>query len=263
MDSMRFEGRELGLPAEPVEAGELKDGRVYYCVSFVDKAMLIPRLHPFVFVGRNLDIGDKECLYFQDVESHRQGLRYRTGRGEDDNGDAVFERRHEKATVDLFEYERALDVLMVCALRRREASKGGVIAGRDHPSEASSLRMFYEAREIKPYAEHVNADRLEEGAVYFSCMFLDDGETGSPVLEPLVFIGRNLLPEDVHGIETTVYFQDAHSYLRGARHDSSLPGVPMPRIEGASEGDATWFFEYERALDQLIGHWLQRHRQTR
>jgi len=40
MDSMRFEGRELGLPAEPVEAGELKDGRVYYCVSFVDKAML-------------------------------------------------------------------------------------------------------------------------------------------------------------------------------------------------------------------------------
>jgi len=52
MDSMRFEGRELGLPAEPVEAGELKDGRVYYCVSFVDKAMLIPRLHPFVFVGR-------------------------------------------------------------------------------------------------------------------------------------------------------------------------------------------------------------------
>jgi len=104
---------------------------------------------------------------------------------------------------------------MVCALRRREAQRVSD-AGRDHPSEASSLRMFYEAREIKPYAEHVNADRLEEGAVYFSCMFLDDGETGSPVLEPLVFIGRNLLPEDVHGIETTVYFQDAHSYLRGA-----------------------------------------------
>jgi len=108
--------------------------------------------------------------------------------------------------------------------------------------------MFYEAREIKPYAEHVNADRLEEGAVYFSCMFLDDGETGSPVLEPLVFIGRNLLPEDVHG-SRPLYISRRALVSAGSPPRLFSSGSSYATDRRCIGGDATWFFEYERALD--------------
>jgi len=75
--------------------------------------MLIPRLHPFVFVEGISILEIRTACIFK-TSSHIARTPIQDRPREDDNGDAVFERRHEKATVDLFEYERALDVLM-CA----------------------------------------------------------------------------------------------------------------------------------------------------
>jgi hypothetical protein len=264
MDSMRFEGRELGLHCEPVVAGELEDGKVYYCVSFVDRLMLIPKLQPLVFVGRGLDGDDAGRAYFQDVNSYQQGFRYDSG-CKSESSDATFEKRNNSTMTDVFKYDRALDVLLRCALRRRKATalelRGGESIGHVQPDYAPTGPMWFEARDIKPYAEPIDSNELSEGAIYFSSTFLDDAdELLTPLLFPLVFIGRNIDPEDL-GTEavSNLYFQDAKSYLRGIRYGSSLriDGFD-PWFEVSSENEANHVFQYEHALDGLIRCELQR-----
>ena len=114
---MRFEERELKPYAEPVTAGELLEGEVYFSVNFFDDDMLIPEVRPLVFAGRNLEPDDVGTVYFQDVESYRHGVRYDSPKGD---FEAVFESGSEREVNHLFHYERALDVLMSCALRRRK-----------------------------------------------------------------------------------------------------------------------------------------------
>ena len=55
----------------------LVQGNIYFSVQFADEDMLIPIMETWVFAGRNLDPEDAENhLYFQDVESYLQGMRY-------------------------------------------------------------------------------------------------------------------------------------------------------------------------------------------
>lgn len=80
---MRFEARELKPYAQPVTAGLLKEGDVYFSVQFADSEMLIPVVEAWVYAGRKLDSKDGEDhLYFQDVESYRLGIRYDTATDE-------------------------------------------------------------------------------------------------------------------------------------------------------------------------------------
>ncbi|SRR6266851_1419669 len=114
---MRFEGRELKPYAEPVIANQLKEGDVYFSVQFVDDDMLIPIVETWVFAGRKLDPEDEDDrLYFQDVESWRDGVRYGSPNAETAN----FQAPTENNINHIFEYERALEVLMSCSLRRRK-----------------------------------------------------------------------------------------------------------------------------------------------
>jgi hypothetical protein len=76
IDPVYFEGRELKEYAEPVLANELREGEIYFSVNYVDDDMLIPVMETVVFIGRNLEPGDVGQVYFQDVESHREGVRY-------------------------------------------------------------------------------------------------------------------------------------------------------------------------------------------
>jgi len=77
ISNMRFEARELKPYAEPVTASLLKEGNVYFSVHFADKELIIPTLEAWVFAGRKLDPNDDENhLWFQDVESYREGIRY-------------------------------------------------------------------------------------------------------------------------------------------------------------------------------------------
>jgi hypothetical protein len=75
-------------------------------------------MEPLVFIGKNLQLDDVGQLYFQDARSHRDGVRYSPGKKMQDSQFMVYPENNVK---HVFEYERALDVLMRCALRRRKA----------------------------------------------------------------------------------------------------------------------------------------------
>ena len=57
-------------------------------------------------------------MYFQDIGSYSWGVRYETATGDDY---ARFSAGSEKEVGHIFEFERALEALMGCSLRRRKA----------------------------------------------------------------------------------------------------------------------------------------------
>lgn len=79
--------------------------------------LLIPYVQPFVFLGKNLEEGDTDLFYFQNFASYAAGVRYATATEEDRQ---MFEAYGPDEGQHLFEFERALDTLLVCSLRRRE-----------------------------------------------------------------------------------------------------------------------------------------------
>ena len=115
---MRFEARDLTREvkgyAEPVLPEHLREGEVYFAVVFLDKDSLVPTMEPRVFVGTKAESNGNK-LYFQDFVSYQRGIRFESPNADDD---ATFETGAGRY---MFEYERALDVLMACALRRRES----------------------------------------------------------------------------------------------------------------------------------------------
>jgi hypothetical protein len=115
-EPIRFESRELKPYAEPVSPEALRQGETYFAFLFLDEDGLVPVLEPKVFVGRNLQPGDVDQLYFQDFVSYRRGVRFDTDANTGD--ESVFEVGAEK---HIFEYERALDLLLRCSLKRRQA----------------------------------------------------------------------------------------------------------------------------------------------
>ncbi len=119
---MRFEGRELKPYGEPVSASSLKVGDVYFSIQFADRDGLLPIMETWVYVGRKLDPEDTENrLYFQDVESYQQGVRYESATAEN----AQFQVQLEQYLNHIFEHERALEQLMACSLRRRKVLGDG------------------------------------------------------------------------------------------------------------------------------------------
>ena len=119
---MLFEAREIKSYAEPVSASELEMGSIYFFVEFYDDEMLIPILQPVVFVGEDLEPEDRGEVYFQDAGSFLEGTRYANVSEENP---ATFYAGSRDEVGHVFEYERALEVLMGCSLRRKR------IEGRD------------------------------------------------------------------------------------------------------------------------------------
>jgi hypothetical protein len=115
---MRFEERDLRREvkgyAEPILPEHLRKGEVYFAVVFLDNDSLVPTMEPRVFVGTKAE-SDGNKLYFQDFLSYQRGIRFESPNADDE---ATFETGAGRY---MFEYERALDVLMACALRRRES----------------------------------------------------------------------------------------------------------------------------------------------
>ncbi|HTD88533.1 MAG TPA: hypothetical protein VK850_18310 [Candidatus Binatia bacterium] len=114
---MRFAERELKPYSEPATPDQLKVGETYFGVQFLDEDGFVPVLEPKVFIGHNLKPEDEDELYFQDYASYQTGIRYDTASAEDES---VFETGAEK---HVFEYERALDVLLRCSLRREKGRR--------------------------------------------------------------------------------------------------------------------------------------------
>jgi hypothetical protein len=114
---MRFEQRDLKPYAEPISSADLKVGDIYFAVNYVDDEMLLPTMETLVFIGRDLEPKDSGLVYFQDLASYRRGVRYSTA-GKHDH--ARFFAGSENEVGHIFTYERALEQLMACSLRRRK-----------------------------------------------------------------------------------------------------------------------------------------------
>jgi hypothetical protein len=115
--ALRFEARELKGYSEPVTVEELYEGAIYFFLNFADDRMYYPVLEPVVFIGRNLREGDVDQVYFQDYDSFHI------------NGIAVLGQSHIEADVysgsaaeigHVFVFEKALDVILECSIRRRD-----------------------------------------------------------------------------------------------------------------------------------------------
>lgn len=118
--AMHFAKRTLKPHAEPVTANKLREGHVYFSVTYADDDMQIPIMETLVFVGANLYPGDRERVYFQDIGSHRNGVRY-----DSENPDvaARFFVCPKDKLKHFFEYEQALEELMRCSLRRSDQTQ--------------------------------------------------------------------------------------------------------------------------------------------
>jgi len=112
-----FEGRQLTEYAEPVSSHDLREGQLYFAVNYIDDEMLIPTMETVVFIGRNLEPGDVGQVYFQDVESHREGVSFDPNT---DDGAARFQCGSEDELGHIFDYEHALEELMRCSLRHKQ-----------------------------------------------------------------------------------------------------------------------------------------------
>ena len=113
---MLFEQREVNPYAEPVPVNELEVSGVYFSVTFCDQEMLIPAMETLVYIGRDLESGDVAQFYFQDIDSFQRGVQYGSVNQEEQ---ATFYIYPEEELSHVFDYERALDILMVCSMRRR------------------------------------------------------------------------------------------------------------------------------------------------
>lgn len=117
---MRFPERDLKPYSEPVLSSALEVGEIYFSVNFADEEMLVPTLLPIVFLGRDLEAGDKGRVYFQDLDSYRDGVRYQ---GASQGVVASFTTGAENAMRHIFSFPQALDVLLACSLRRDAAKR--------------------------------------------------------------------------------------------------------------------------------------------
>lgn len=106
--------------------------------------------------------------------------------------------------------------------------------------------MNSENRELPTPAGPITASELKKGSVYFAVNYVDDNLL-IPVMETLVFIGRDLKPGD----SGLVYFQDIGSYLRGIRY-GAVPEEGFAEFFAGSENEVNHIFEYEHALEKLI-----------
>ncbi len=122
MSELRFPETVLAPYSEPVAASQLRQGEIYFSLNFIDEEMLIPVLQPVTYVGSNLREGDVDVVYLQDLESYREGVRLEDEAGDSGTANAVFVSGRASEMHHIFEFEKALDVLLACALRHRAAS---------------------------------------------------------------------------------------------------------------------------------------------
>lgn len=113
---MRFESREIQDFADPVPSSMLREGSAYFMVTFVDEKMLVPQMVTVAFVGKDKEVGEQDVYYFQDIDSYSDGIIYNSSAADEH---AQFFKCSGKDYSGVYDFETALEILMVCSLRRR------------------------------------------------------------------------------------------------------------------------------------------------
>ncbi len=111
-------GRDIPTYAEPVSQNDLSEGDVYFSVQYADEALLSPIVETLVFIGTENDEDGSVICSSQELTSHRQGIRRDSPEAEG----ALFYFQHTNQLRHIFEYDRALDELIRCSLRRQKVS---------------------------------------------------------------------------------------------------------------------------------------------
>jgi hypothetical protein len=124
--------RELKSYGEFVKASDLIVGRVYFGVSFLDEDMAIPEVVPLVLIGRDLS-PEQLGLYYQDAASFFEGKRWDDTNDEPADGlvnenqplwrpstSAWFETEADGTYSHVYEFDKALDSVPSCSLKRRK-----------------------------------------------------------------------------------------------------------------------------------------------
>ena len=111
--------------------------------------------------------------------------------------------------------------------------------------------MRFESRELKPFSEPVCAEDLVAFETYFAVQFLD-AQMLVPTVEPLIYLGVNLLRED-RGVR---YFQDAESFRAGVRF--GLPNAKEGRFSAQPDDQLKHVFTFSKALEVLMSCELRR-----
>jgi hypothetical protein len=112
--------------------------------------------------------------------------------------------------------------------------------------------MRFEERELKNYAEPIEASALVTGRIYFSVQFADE-DLSVPIMGTWAFAGKSLRSGDKDDI---LYFQDAESYLQGIRFGT--PEANEAKFQIARPNSLNHIFDYEHALDELMRCALRR-----
>lgn len=107
---------------ESVRNGELREGEIYYQVTYLDDLTLVPMLLPYVFIGRDLSEGDEQQVYFQDATSYAAGIRFANVLDDDVDIGNAYIISGLPSDVHVMEFEEALKALIKCELRRREVA---------------------------------------------------------------------------------------------------------------------------------------------
>lgn len=113
------------------------------------------------------------------------------------------------------------------------------------------------ARTLTPYAEPISTGDLKQGIPYFFVTYADE-EMLVPTLQPVVFVGRNLMKDDIN----SVYFQDFDSYSEGIRYETKKD-VGNLIIYTGSGSEVGHIFQYDQALDELTRCAIRRHTKKR
>jgi hypothetical protein len=129
---LKFPEREIHHYAEHVPPADLTVGQVYFRLGYLDNEMRFPCLTPMVYIGRDLEPTNDGVhhLYFQDAASYLSGVRWDdptpaiAGETEEERFEswserAYFETAAESQGSGMYEFEKALNSLLLCSLRRR------------------------------------------------------------------------------------------------------------------------------------------------
>lgn len=112
--------------------------------------------------------------------------------------------------------------------------------------------IYFEARRIPEFTEHINPSKLDVGEIYFNLEYADENLL-IPELRAYVFIGRNLGGAE----EGRLYFQDCSSYFQGQRFDASDAENDM-EIRCFLEQQYSGVYDYSGALNELLRCSLRR-----
>jgi hypothetical protein len=130
--------------------------------------------------------------------------------------------------------------------------RAGIFTGKndkgfsvDSEEQLKRYIKTYPATELKPYAEPVSSDQMQEGRVYFSLMFADP-DMLVPVLYPLIYLGH--LDSDDPSLRV---FQNFDSFIDGVRYSTHTDEqTEFFEVYGPEGGNH--IFDYGHALEGLM-----------